>query len=62
MAELTPKPNASALVYSSEDESVATVDYNGVVWAAGLGQTTLHVEAAGEEAVPGAEVIVTVEE
>ena len=62
MAELTPKPNGSALVYTSDDESVAVVDYNGVVWAAGPGQTTVHMEAAGAEAVPAAEVIVTVEE
>ena len=61
MAELDPKPNAAALAYSSEDDSVATVDYNGVVRAAGPGRTTLHVEAAGLETVPAAEVIVTVE-
>jgi len=59
-AELTPKPNPDVLVYSSDDDSVATVDYNGIVWAAGPGRTTLHIEAAGTETVPAAEVIVNV--
>ena len=60
MAELAPRPGTDVLVYSSEDESVAAVDYNGVVRAASPGRTVVHVEAAGTQTLPGAEVIVTV--
>ena len=59
-AELLPKPNGSALVYSSDDESVAAVDYNGVIWAAEPGTTTIHIEAAGAEGI-SADMTVTVE-
>ena len=57
---LLPEPNDSAMIYSSDDESVMTVGYNGVILAVGPGTAVVHVEAAGENAI-SSDVTVTVE-
>ena len=60
IAQILPGPNGAILSFSSDDPSVATVDYYGVVRAVSPGTTTLRVYAAGDETVPCGEVSVTV--
>ena len=61
MARLSPKPNSSVLWYSSEDDSVAAVDYNGVIHAIAPGMTTVLIESSGEAAVTPVKVSITVD-
>lgn len=48
-AELAPYYAQGKIVYSSEDEEVATVDANGVVTAVGKGSTTVIAAVEGDE-------------
>ena len=57
--QILPKPNRAALIFSSEDPSVAEVDYYGVVRAVSPGTVTLHIKA-DDETVPAVEVTVIV--
>ena len=50
-AKLMPEPTGTVLLYSSDDDSVASVDHNGVVRAAGPGTAVLHITAAGSEEI-----------
>ena len=61
VAEILPRPNGASLSFSSDDPSVAEVDYFGVVRAVSPGTVTLHVTEAGDETVPGGEVTVIVQ-
>ena len=60
IAQILPEPNGAVPAFSSDDPSVAEIDYYGVVRAISPGTATLRVYAAGNETVPEAEVTVTV--
>ena len=59
-ARFMPQPCAAVLIYRSDAESVAAIDDSGVIYAAGPGTTTLHIQAATAEEV-SAEITITVE-
>ena len=57
-AEFEPKNSYGVLEYTSSDESVVTVSYDGYLIAKGVGEATVTVKMLGTEIVKTCKVIV----